>query len=302
MMVTTTTASRTCFIAAPTGADLVVLRTILKERGLRVLVPSDLEVGVDWASEIQEQLGRADLVIGVITADQNSPWVLFELGQASALGRRIVLIASPKAEPIPFGFHQFVVIRTEIDNADAIGFALDQVLSAPATSKRERSNQPKALTGLGLKADEFIARLDRDLSAKDWRSVEELVADALRASGADLVVTSPSGDLGADIAVWSDVLEPFVGNPLLVEVKAAARGKADVTRAARQLAGYVGASGSRWGVLLYGAHPEVDGEVFAASPPNIFVLSIRSLLERLRAQAFPEVIRDLRNRRVHGVR
>lgn len=302
MMVTTTTVSKTCFIAAPAGANLALLRMMLEERGLRVLVPSDLEVGIDWASKIQEQIGRADLVIGVITADHSSPWVLFELGQASALGRRIVLIASPKAEPIPFALHQFLVLRTEIGNADAIGFALDQVLSAPTISKRERSSPKKVLTGLGSKADEFIERLDRELTAKRWRSIEELVADALRASGADLVVASPNGDIGADIAVWSDVLEPFVGNPLLVEVKGAVKRTADISLATRKLAADVGASGSRWGILLYGAGPELDEKVFATSPPNILVLSIRSLLERLRLQAFPELVRDLRNHRVHGVR
>ncbi|WP_395303279.1 TIR domain-containing protein [Pectobacterium polonicum] len=302
MTATTTTSSKTCFIAAPAGANLAVLRATLKERGLRVLVPSDLEVGVDWASEIKKQLARTDLVIGVISADQNSSWVLFELGQASALGCRIILIASPKADPIPFALHQFLVLRTEIDNADAIGFALDQVLSAPASTIRERPSSSKALAGLGYKADEFIERLGRDLAAKRWRSIEDLVADALRASGTDLVVTSPSGDLGADIAVWSDVLEPFVGNPLLIEVKGAIKGEADLTRATRQLAKYVGASGSRWGILLYGSGPEFEGDVFADSSPNVLALSIQSLFELLRLQAFPEVVRDMRNRRVHGVR
>lgn len=302
MMVTTMTVSKTCFIAAPAGANLAVLRTMLDERGLRVLVPSDLEVGADWASEIGQQIGQADLVIGVITNDHNSPWVLFELGQASALGRRIVLIASPKVEPIPFSLHQFLVLRTEIDNADAIGFALDQVLSAPTLSKRERSSSKKVLTGLGNKTDELIQRLDRELTAKNWRSIEKLVADALRSSGADLVVESPDSDFGADIAIWSDVLESFVGNPLLVEVKGALKRPADISRAVGQLEAQVGASGARWGVLLYGAGPELDREVLANPPSNVLVLSIRSLLEHLRFQAFPELVRDLRNRRVHGVR
>lgn len=88
----------------------------------------------------------------------------------------------------------------------------------------------------------------------------------------------------------------------MVEVKGAMKGKTGVFPAMRQLAAYVGTSGSRWGVLLYGTGPEFDEEIFAESPPNILVLSIRSLLERLRQQAFPEVIRDLWNRRVHGVR
>lgn len=297
---TNTTASKTCFISAPAGASLGVLRAALELRGLRVLVPHDLAVGADWASEIQNQLSRADLVIGVLTSDRQSPWVLFELGQASALGRRIVLITSPKADPIPFSLHQFLVLRTDLDNADAIGFALDQVLSAPEPSKRERSTEAKSLLGLGTKSDDLIETLERSLAAKDWPSLERVVADALRLSGTDVVVSSPSPDVGVDLAVWSDVLEPFVGNPLLIEVKGRLRGKTEATRAVKQLASYLGASGSRWGLLLYGEGPDLEGQPAASTFPNVLVLSLRSLLESLRTQAFPELVRDLRNRRVHG--
>lgn len=295
-----TTASKTCFISAPAGANLGVLRAALECRGLRVLVPHDLTIGADWASEIQKQLSRADLVIGVMTADRQSPWVLFELGQASALGRQIVLITSPKADPIPFSLHQFLVIRTDLNNEDAIGFALDQVLSAPEPSKREASTHAKPLVGLGTKSDDFLKTLERSLAANDWRSLEQIVADAVRSSGADVVVPSPVRDVGADLAVWSDVLEPFVGNPLLIEVKGRLRGKTEATRAIKQLASYVGASGSKWALLLYGDGPDLEGQSISITVPNVLVLSLRSLLESLRTRAFPELVRDLRNRRVHG--
>ncbi len=294
------TASKTCFISAPAGANLSVLRAALERREFHVLVPHELAIGTDWASEIQGQLSQADLVIGVLTSDRQSPWVLFELGQASALGRRIVLITSPKAEPIPFSLHQFLVLRTDLDNADAIGFALDQVLSAPEPSKRERSKRMKPLVGLGTKSDDFIQILERSLANNDWRSLEHVVADALRSSGTDVVVTSPSHDRGVDLAVWSDVLEPFVGNPLLIEVKGRIRGKTEAKQVLRQLASYVSVAGSQWGLLLYGDGPDLEGLPSASTFPNVLVLSLRSLLENLRTRAFPELIRDLRNRRVHG--
>lgn len=295
-----TSALKTCFISAPAGASLGVLRASLECRGLRVLVPHDLAVGTDWASEIQKQLSQADLVIGVLTSERQSPWVLFELGQASALGRRIVLITSPTADPIPFALHQFLVLRIDLDNQEAIGFALDQLLSAPARQKRSPTPQSTPFVGLGTKADDLIAALDRSLASSDSQSIEQVVSDALRSSGADVVVTSPTRNVGADFAVWSDVLEPFVGNPLLVEVKARIRGRAEANRAVRQLTSYLGASGSRWALLLYGDGPDPDGQAWSGSPPNVLVLSLRSLLEALRARAFPEVVRDLRNRRVHG--
>lgn len=263
-------------------------------------MPHDLAVGTDWASEIQKQLARVDLVIGVLAPDQQSPWVLFELGQAYALGRRVVLITSPKADPVPFALHQVLVLRIDLNNEDAIGFALDQVLSAPEPQISPREVRPRTLSPLGQKADDLVATLNSSMSAGDWRSVERVVGDTLRASGADVLAESPAHDLGADFAVWSDVLEPFVGNPLLVEVKGALRSNTDVNHALRQLASYVEAAGSRWGLLLYGEGPDLDAEVWARTPPNVLVLPLRSLLSSLRTQAFPELVRDLRNSRVHG--
>src|SRR5437879_2215853 len=98
-MTSGTSQVKTCFISAPLGAELGGLRAALETCGVRVLVPQDLTVGADWASEIQKELARADLVIGVVPSVRQAPWVLFELGQASALGRRIFLITSPKADP-----------------------------------------------------------------------------------------------------------------------------------------------------------------------------------------------------------
>jgi hypothetical protein len=272
----------------------------LESRGLRVLVPHDLAIGTDWASEIQKQISQADLVVGVLTSERQSPWVLFELGQASALGRRIVLITPPNADPIPFSLHQFLVLRIDLDNGGAISFALDQILSAPEPRLRESTRHPEAFAGLGGKVDDLLVILDRSLASSDWQGVEQVVADALRSSGADVVVTSPTRDIGADFAVWSDVLEPFVGNPLLVEVKARIQGKTDASNAVVQLASYMAASGARWALLLVGEGPDPGADVWAGSPPNVIVLSLRSLLETLRARAFPEVVRDLRNQRVHG--
>jgi hypothetical protein len=297
-MASGTSQLKTCFISAPVDTELGGLRAALAAHGFRVLVPQELTVGADWASEIQKQLARADLVIGVLPAERHSPWVLFELGQASALGRRIVLIISPKAEPIPFSLHQFVVLRIDVTNTEAIEFALDQLMSAPEPAK-ERRTQPKSTHGLGSKADGLIATFERSLATGSWTAVQQVVGEALRTSGIDVVSDPASRDTGVDFAVWSDVLEPFVGNPLLIEVKRSLTSKEAAAHAFKQLTSYMDASGSRWALLLYGEGPkdEIESE---RTVPNVLVLSIRALLEGLRTQSFPELVRDLRNRRVHG--
>jgi hypothetical protein len=179
-----------------------------------------------------------------------------------------------------------------------MGFALDQLMSAPQPS-RERRTVSKPASGLGGKADTLIATLDRSLADANWPAVETVVAEALRDSGTDVVATAPGHDVGVDFAVWSDVLEPFVGNPLLIEVKARLKSKRAAAQAFKQLATYMNKSGSRWALLLYGEGPTDESEL-RPSLPNVLVLSLRALLEGLRTQSFPELVRDLRNRRVHG--
>src|SRR5882724_5388185 len=101
---------KTCFVAAPRGVPLVVLRESLLVRGIQPLIPEELSLGTDWASEIQRQIAQADLVIGILPKGRQSAWVLFELGQAFALGRRILLIASPKSEGVPFTLQRLLVL------------------------------------------------------------------------------------------------------------------------------------------------------------------------------------------------
>ncbi|WP_431201573.1 hypothetical protein ACQ86E_20780 [Bradyrhizobium betae] len=138
------------------------------------------------------------------------------------------------------------------------------------------------------------------MEANDFRGVERVVVQALRGSGVDIVSEAPNQGLGADIAVWSDALQPFVGNPLLIEVKSRFRGVDEVKRAANQLFEAVSSRGGSWGLLLYGQGPQVIETNPKGLPPTILVYSIVDLIDELRTRPFAEVIRDLRNRRVHG--
>lgn len=302
-MIKETRQIKTCFVSAPAGVRLDVLRESLVAHGIRPLVPSELFPGNDWATEIQEKLKEADLVVGVLPNHKNTSWVLFELGQAVALGKKILLIASAKSDPIPLSIQHFLVLRTSPNNRQAIDFALDQLLSSPVAAQATGiKKRPYESRGLGARSDEFLNRLVAVLNAGDPQGLESLVADAIRNSGADVVVESPERDRMADLAIWSDVLEPFVGNPVLVEIKLRIKDKQAVDRAAQQVASFMSAACTSWALLIYGSGPSPEDRIWKGCPPNILVIQAEALLEALRNQAFAEVIRDLRNRRVHSVR
>jgi hypothetical protein len=294
---------KTCFVSAPAGTRLDALRESLVAHGIRPLVPSDLFPGNDWATEIQDKLREADLVVGVLPSNKKTSWVLFELGQAVALGKKILLIASAKSDPIPLGIQHFLVLRTSPNNRQAIDFALDQLLSSPAAAQPTSTTKKSYESlGLGARSDEFLNRLTAILNAGDPQSLESLIADAIRNSGADVVVESPGRDRKADLAVWSDVLEPFVGNPLLIEIKLRIKDKQAVDGAVQQITSFLSAASTSWALLIYGNGPAPEDRIWKGCPPNILVIQAEALLDALRDRAFPEVIRDLRNRSVHSVR
>jgi hypothetical protein len=120
-----------------------------------VLLPTDMALGSDWASEIQKKLSEVDLVIGVVTSDPESRSVFFELGLATAFARQILLIRTPEAAPITFAAHRSLVLRIDLDNRDAMDFALDQILSAPDRSPSRSLAIQEQSAGLGDKSDDL---------------------------------------------------------------------------------------------------------------------------------------------------
>src|SRR5260370_28107449 len=149
---------KTCFVSAPQGISLEVLRESLLAHDIRPLIPQELSAGTDWAPELQRELAQADLVIGILPTGRQSAWVLFELGQAWALGRRILVIAPPGSEPVPLTLQRLLVLRIAPNNRQAIDFALDQLLSAPLETVTEDTRKPFQSLGLGAQVDLLLTR------------------------------------------------------------------------------------------------------------------------------------------------
>jgi hypothetical protein len=71
---------RTCYVSAPRGISLDILRQSLLAHDIRPLIPEELSAATDWASELQQQLVQADLVIGILPTGRQSAWVPFRVG------------------------------------------------------------------------------------------------------------------------------------------------------------------------------------------------------------------------------
>jgi hypothetical protein len=251
---------------------------------------------------IKRAILKSSLVIGILSNEEQSAAVIFEIGQAFAFGRRIALIETSTEMAVPASLQHLLTLRIDLDNRQAIDFALDQIVAAPEKKRRPRQLKLFESEALGKQADTIQRKLELALEAKDYQAVEKMVADAIRRTGAEQVVQSAAGSVSADMAVWSEAFASILGNPLLVEIKTSVQSTQVANRVFGQIEKTIDESGARSALLLYADGPSLESEVWRGCPRNVLILPIRALIESLRERSFPALLRDLRNERAHSVR
>ena len=283
------------FLAAPARIDLNIIKEELQKHGINSITAYDFpSVGLSIADDIEKAIKTSDLFVAVIPEDY-SPNVFFELGLAHALKKQLLMIVSPELKEIPSDIVGKMYLRSEPNNRDAIAFALNQLIASQGQRTFRRRTHQIEGHPLGDLADQYLMKLQVKGDSLRGRELEEIVAEILRASGVSTVTQSGEKDMGVDIAVWSDDLQSIVGNPLLIEVKSGIRTRKDIEKALYQVEKYRTKSGTKWALLLLSAA--------TASIPfvgGVLALTLTELLERLRTRTFAEVVRELRNKQVHG--
>ncbi|MDQ3933866.1 MAG: toll/interleukin-1 receptor domain-containing protein [Actinomycetota bacterium] len=283
---------RRAFVSHAGSADIRQLSRILWEEGYEPFTILDLPDSAPLGAVV-DAIQSADLVIVVVSEASAAPDAAFELGLAVAAGKRPLVITDAEVQ-LPSVVAELAVIRAAMDSSKAIRGAIRAMGELP--SRAERQTSPK--TTLGPKADELI----RSWEASD-RSPQEagsLVLEALRASGVRAVGEPGSPDAGFDFAIWEEALGPSLGIPLLVEVISDPLTPKLLELKLRQLVAVLEATpAARWGLVVYG--PAVPVSVLAAFRDSpILLVSARDLFEGLRRQTFADLVRGLRNQRVHS--
>lgn len=309
---------RTCYLATSTNIDLRTITELLAERQMHLIVSADLSSTASTFLEgLVNAISHADLFIAVLSSNQSNERVYIELGIAVAKERRILVLAPPGVLPT-LDIAEIPAIRADATNRDAISFMLDQMLETPSKKYRSQLPQltPEKSQPLGDLADEILAKLD----APDKQMTEDdmvgLLAQALRKSVPSKVVESPlladrNGTSSRryvkltrhpDLMIWSDELGPWIGSPLIIEVKRTLRGEKGCDEAVQQVLSYLQLSQTRSALIVYVNKTSSVSNVLSLSPPNVFFLDIHELLNAMRTKSFARVMIDLRNRRVHGER
>lgn len=295
---------RSCFIAAPSRTDLETIKSLLRDKGFRPVVVSELiHTGAPIVEHVMSAISKADLIMAVLDKEQSNENVYFELGMASALGKRLLVLAPPLIK-LPADIDAMLTLRTDPENREAIDFALDQALVGVETRPpRQRPMWTTERTRpIGDLARELMNRLESLGDRVTESDVQEIVSSALKASGVSVVVQAGIRDTRLDMAVWSDGLHPWVGNPLLIEIKKRLGNWDQLRSTVSQLTNYLEEINAHWALVLYVEESPVFVEMSVSElgGSTVLFMTVQELLERLRTTSFVDIIIGLRNQRLHG--
>lgn len=218
--------ARTCYLAASASTELQTIEQLLVERGFQPIVSADLlSTALTFLEGTVNAISTADLFIAVLSSDENNDNVYIELGIAIAKECRILIVAPPSISMM-VNIAELPTIRVDASNNEAIGFMLDQILTAPL--RKFRPQLPVSVPQGGHAIGDFADELEKDLATLGEKAPEvaitQLVMLALEKSGYSIVANSPVIGQGKnvghpDLVVWSDEFGPWIGNPLIIEVK-----------------------------------------------------------------------------------
>ncbi len=290
----------TVFIAAPASIDTTKLREALEWRGFEPLDLADNEESDKSVSErIEDSLDRADLVLVVVPHRRmRSPSVFIELGYALAKKKRVLALIPPDEES-PLGDVPY--LRAELDNGEAIGLGIDQVLAAARRQAKGKAKGKSRRNGvtktkpIGTAADRLLDEAHAHSGELTARDIEKIVLRAIEQSGVSIVVGQQTpAHHRVDLAVWSDDLDPAIKNPVVIEVKCPLRGKTQFDQAIARLGESLDRTNTQLGVLIY-SPPAALIDSQDVHDPRILVFSLDDFLRRLKHNGFGEVLRRGRN-------
>jgi hypothetical protein len=102
-----------------------------------------------------------------------------------------------------------------------------------------------------------------------------------------------------EMAIWSDDFEPWLKNPVLIEVRMQLRSRSQLQSALDRLTKHLDDTCTAWGLLIYQG-PDFEPGENQNGDPRVFVLTIERLLESLRDISLGDLLHRKRNLRVHG--
>lgn len=286
------------YISAPSNFDTRPIRQAFEAKGVKTFSADQLDLQGLLSDVLHEGMRRADFIVAVVAPTPASDFVFYEMGYGRGMGKPVFVLLAEDMSPSLLASSGLPYFTYHPENRSALDFAVQQILAAPHHGKAPPTAPLKRSKPIGERADELLSQLRAGPDGLCEQTLADIIGQAIRESGVTSIA-QPGDARPIDFVVWSEDLSPWVGNPLAVEIKQAINSAGDVHLAVGKLMQAMSQGAMPWGLFIYGTS-RID-VAKAIAVPNILSISAENFLKALRTMGFSDVVRRLRNQRVHGV-
>ncbi|WP_141725152.1 hypothetical protein [Micromonospora pallida] len=256
------------------------------------LVPTGaLGAGAYLAASIEPE-ARAAIAILPKRSAEHPGWsaIMVEVGICLGMAIPLLLIVDP-SEKLPPALAPVRHARARLDDIDSLRLHIGMFLRGARQVSQAAGSRPTRHT------DTVTTHVE---TSDSWtfagHKLQSDVAALLSSSGALLGAAVVGDQPGVDLAFAVDIQR--VPTTVVVEVKPFS-GHWAPTSAIQQLSRHIEETGADLGLLITDKSPA--GPLVRQAPANILVYSLEDLSEALRTTGLERLLREARNRVVHGV-
>jgi hypothetical protein len=289
------------FISHAARHEVEILRKLVEREGASVDDSYGLSASGDILKRSSKSIESSDAMIAVLGEGTSN--VFFEMGLAAARGKPTLILLEPGTK-VPSFVLPSTYLSSDLTDSTVLRLGIKQFLAevhkAPVRSRPAQDisrGEPAGEPAIR----EIINRLRQLRVTRNTVEIQSVVGDLLRASYAGTVEQHQGTAPGVDFAVWSDALTSSLGNPILVEVKAAELNEMSFRVAYSRLVRQVQDSDARAGLFLY---LDAKGRRFgrpATWVPNVLLFDLEDFATELSRNSFAKVLTEHRNKAVHGL-
>ena len=302
-----------CYISASAVTNVQNIRIILEENNIQAYDDYDfLPTAKTLQETTREKIKEADFIIGVISSN-NPQNVYYELGVASGLNKPIFIILDKEIDlnSLPLDLENQIYVRASLSDTNFLRLSLAGFTSNYTSNKKLKTIINKNQSIPVLTWEEASAYLERLIYIRNHDStfstgseietmIEEIFQKAHLAFGRNRNINSAKTH-SPDFALWIDDLNPIIGNPIFVEVKAGVLSDDIYINAYEQLKHSMITGNARAGILLYFNKNEFTFKNNSSVSPLIMSFNIEDFIKELTEKSLDRLVLESRNKIVHGI-
>ena len=247
-----TAKQKTAYVTGPPLVDMGIVRRVLEAKGVKTFSPDELEVPSPTLTDaMREALERADLVVAVVDATKESNLVFYEIGLAQASGKPAVVLLTQDAPLDTWIACGVPTLRFDPMNPSSLEYGLDLALTSMPRDLKSRRIAEKQTHPISEDAPRLLSQLRERDGQLTETEFENVIVEAIRASGVQIISSGVPTHHGIDFAVWSNDLSPWMINPLLIQLKLRPSTPFDLSASSMHLRYAIHSGGMLWGLLIY---------------------------------------------------